>query len=153
MDSAIVNNGMGSFRTFVEQQEFVEFAQQAFQAPAQTPRPDKKWSASKDEILQMWKNLRVDTPIYLTPMKKNKGSDNTSYNQDGIRITGSRQFIGSVLARLKEILRFENPHTKLRLVFRSVDKDQTSEPAFVFYVNSEMRGKGKAGRPKKKGLI
>lgn len=147
---------MDSFKGFIEQQEFVEFVEQQFAAapvatpvePVQQVANDKPWSAKKSEILQYWKNLRGDIPIVLTPMTKTSGDHYQSYGEDGIRITGSWQFISSVLSRIKEILAYENPQTKLRLVFRGVDKEHSrpDRQTFVFYVNLQQREHGKRGR-------
>jgi hypothetical protein len=138
----VINNCvMESFKTFVEEQEFVEFVVREFNgAPIQGGKP---WSAKKPEILQMWRNLRHDMPIYMTPMHKSNGHQ--SYGEDGIRVTGSWQFISAVLGRLKELLAYENPHSKLRLVFRGVDRTHgnPNKLSYVFYVNLENRGSGK----------
>jgi len=143
---------MESFKSFVEQQEFVESVLNEFNNPVQNQEQlgmAKPWSAKKPEILQMWQQSRPNTPIYMTPISK--GGDGSSYGEDGIRISGSFPFIMSVLSRLKELMAYENPHTKLRLVFRGVTADAGSprpdKRSFVFYVNAEERGKGKPGRP------
>lgn len=144
---------MSAFKDFFEQQDFVESIIREFDAqPVQAQSVQAKpWSAKKPEIMQMWQNLRSDVPIYMTPMSKQKGMDGQSYGEDGIRITGSYQFIASVLGRIKDLLAYENPQTKLRLIFRGIDKMHSSDNrnTFVFYVNVENRGKGRAGRPKK----
>lgn len=163
---------MGDFRQFVEQQDFVDFvlnefngvpSQQAGAPQAAGVQPtahattnqqkQKVWSAKKPEIMQMWKSFRGDVPIILTPMLDNdpNGGDKSSYGEDGIRITGSWYFISSVLARLKELMGFENPQTKLRLVLRGIDKERSrpDRQSFVFYCNLENRTHGKPGRPRK----
>ena len=140
---------MSAFKDFLVQHEFVESVVNEFN---QQPVQAKPWSAKKPEIMQMWQNMRSDTPIYMTPISKQPGVDSQSYGEDGIRITGSYQFISGVLGRIKDLLAYENPQTKLRLVFRGVDKMHGGDPSrntFVFYVNVENRGKGRAGRPKK----
>lgn len=141
---------MSAFKNFIEQQDFVESIMNEFD---QQPVQAKPWSAKKPEIMQMWQNLRPDVPIYMTPMSKEKGLDGQSYGEDGIRITGSYQFISSVLGRIKDLMAYENPQTKLRLIFRGIDKMHGggNQNTFVFYVNVENRGQGKAGRPKKIG--
>lgn len=143
---------MESFRKFVEQQEFVDFLLNEFDDVQVQQNAVKPWSAKKPEIMQMWQNLRPNLPIYVDPISKGGDAGSSSYGEDGIRISGSRNFIAGVLSRLKEILAYENPQTKLRLVFRSADsKDGEFHPekqAYVFYINVEERGKGKAGRPK-----
>jgi|688.fasta_scaffold55069_9 hypothetical protein len=149
---------MESFKVFCETTEFVQFILNEFDGGAMPVTTDgsKVWSAKKAEILQMWKSLKPDIPIILTPMsEKPEGSDNTSYGEDGIRITGSAHFISAVLGRLKEIIGYENPQTKLRLIFRGVDQNKQSRPdrqSYVFYINLERRSRGKPGRPKKNVL-
>lgn len=142
---------MGAFRDFYEDQRFVEMILNEFNGPVLPPvaMPQKSWSAKKPEILQMWQGLRPDTPIVITPMHKDPmGAGTKSYGEDGIRITGSWQFIQSILGRLKELMSYENPQNKLRLVLRSVDKSKTpNRTSYVFYLNLEKRGTGRAGRP------
>ena len=126
------------FREFLENHEFVEFVINEFDA---NPVQAKPWSAKKAEILQLWRNLRSDTPIYMTPIAKTGIIGKKSYGEDGIRITGSWNFIVSILGRIKDILNYESPNTKLRLIFRGVDRlhGDASKNSFVFYVNSEPR--------------
>lgn len=164
----IVNLGrkydvMASFKEFVEQQEFVDFIIEHVEKDEidsiepthqfNLDSPGKPWSATKDQIMQMWRNLRPDVPINLTPIDTSDPEGNTkTYGEDGIRITGTWNFIASVMGRLKDIMVFENPQTKLRLVFRGVDSTRDARPdrqSYVFYVNLERRSHGKAGRPKK----
>jgi hypothetical protein len=142
---------MGSFREFFEQQEFVEFAQQAVESGEAAGVPHQSWSAKKAEVLDIWKKLRPDLPIYIQPMKDGNdgGPSKSSYGEDGIRITGTWPFIASVLSRLKDILPYENDNTKLKLVFRGIDgnKSVPNRQTFAFYLNLQNRSKGKAGRP------
>lgn len=154
---------MSSFKFFIEQQEFLDFVlneinsvpsapQSMPQAIGMSPNPNKPWSAKKPEIMQMWQNLRPDTPIIMTPiMDTPTDTEHSTYGEDGIRITGSWNFIAAVMARLKEITVYENPQQKLRLVFRGVDRSKNTRSdrqSYVFYCNLEGRGHGKAGRPK-----
>jgi hypothetical protein len=157
---------MESFKDFFEHSDFIDFiinevneggmvpsAQAAPNTSAQPEQKEKLWSAKKPEILQMWTNLRQDTPIVMTPITDNKDAsgEHSTYGEDGIRITGSWYFISSILSRLKEIIAYENPQKKLRLVFRGVDKSRASRPdrqSYVFYCNLENRNFGKPGRPR-----
>lgn len=122
---------------------FKEFIDPANQP---TANPDKKWKASKEEIINYWKGLRPDTPIQMQPIEYNhKGS---TYDQDGIRITGTPQFITSTLARLKEILSFENQGVKLSVTYRETESPSNlsmgqSKTSYVFYVSTRKRGQGK----------
>lgn len=147
---------MNSFKIFFENSCFVDSVLNEFNAP-QVPQQqfndkihNKVWSAKKADILRMWRNLKDDLPITLTPMsEKPEGVERSSYGEDGIRITGSFPFIMSVLGRLKQIISFENQNTKLRLIFRGIDKSRDVRPdrqTFVFYINLENRGKK---RPRK----
>ena len=144
---------MESFKEYIEHEQFVGFVLNEFDNVQAQQTAVKPWSAKKPEILQMWRNLRPNLPLYLTPVAKGgEGEESSSYGEDGIRISGSRNFIAGVLSRLKEILAYENPNSKLRLVFRSADSKDgamgAEKKSFVFYINVEERGKGKAGRPK-----
>lgn len=115
----------------------------------ETPKKpvEKKWKATKDEIVQFWRQLRPDAPIQMTPIRYDHSG--TTYAQDGVRITGSTEFIGSVLARLKEFLNFESPTMKLQLVYRETDSpSQTTsdtKTSFVFYIQTKERGTGGTG--------
>ena len=82
-------------------------------------KPD---TMTKAEILEYWRNLKPDQQVIMYPVEyKHTGS---TYDQDGIRLTGSKQFIDSVLSRLKDLLNDENDDTRLQLVYKqSVDKD------------------------------
>ena len=128
-----------SFKSFVQDQLFVEFAQQAFDGGG---TKKKTHSATKDEIIGVWKQIKPDTPIYITPMDDtyNAPGDHSTYGEDGVRITGSWPFIASVLGRLKDLLAFESPQTKLRLIFRNIHADSkatTQRQAYAFYINLE----------------
>ena len=107
------------------------------------PLKQHKWKATKDQIVQYWRTLRADTPILMRPIEyTHKGS---SYGEDGVRLTGSPQFIASVLARLKEFLNFENPTTKLALVYRETESPSQAamgqnKTSYVFYIQARERG-------------
>lgn len=128
-----------SFKSFQEWQD---------EQPMQVEAPQKKWKATKDEIIQFWTNLRADTPIAIDPISyDHKGS---TYKQDGVRITGSKEFIATTLARLKEFLGFEGTSSKLMLVWRETERQQSPEdkPTYVFYVQVKERGQAKTpGQP------
>lgn len=150
---------MLTFKGFLKQDKFVEFITDIVEGTAPSVQASgvaqKPWSATKDEVLNIWRNLRPDLPIYMTPMDEvpeGMVKGHSSYGEDGVRITGSWGFIASVMARLKDIVSYENPQNKLRIVFRGIDPNRLSDPskqAFAFYVNLERRSMGKAGRPKK----
>lgn len=115
-------------------------------SPEPTPQMQSqqpKWKATKDEIVAYWKNLRPDMPIQMRPIDySHKGS---TYGEDGMRLTGSPQFIGSILARMKEILAYESPSTKLSITYRQTESPSKmamgqSKTSYVFYVAARQRG-------------
>ena len=127
--------------------DFKEFlsnsTQPAQQVPSMVPAKEKKWKASKEEILSFWQRLRPDTPIQIKPIDyTHKGS---TYGEDGLRITGSPQFISSVLARLKEFLQFETPSQKLAVTYRETESPSKvqmgqAKTSYDFYVATKQRG-------------
>ncbi len=148
---------MESFKQYVEDQEFVESVISEFdQAPVHHQKP---WSAKKKDVMNTWKMLRPETPIYMTPMSHADAANMKTYGEDGLRITGSYVFITSVMAKLKELLAYENPQSKLRIVFRGIDKSHqgaSGKKSFVFYVNLENRSGGSPKPPqleKPKGIV
>lgn len=101
-----------------------------------------KWKASKKQIMQYWQTLRSDQPILMRPIPP--GHTGSTYSEDGIRITGSPQFIGSVLSKLKDLMAYENPQTKLGLVYRqSTSPSHTSinatKTSYAFYLQARER--------------
>lgn len=131
-------------------QTFTEWmAEQPAQQPMAPAAKPKKWKATKDEIIRFWQGLRPDVPIQMTPVRYDH--QGTTYAEDGVRITGSREFIASVLPRLKEFLNFESPTTKLALVYRETDSPSKSftdnKTSFVFYIQAKERGQAGSGTP------
>lgn len=131
---------MMSFKEFLAQQP------QAPQQPAPAATGTKtKWKATKEQIIAYWKNLRPDTPIQLKPIDyAHKGS---TYGEDGLRLTGSPAFIATVLARLKELINYETPSTKLAVTYRQTESPSKvalgqSKTSYVFYIAARQRGGG-----------
>lgn len=137
-----LNRLMGEFKQFFEDYRQVDRLLSEFNAPVTQALKPKPWTATKKQVLQMWKTLRPNMPILIAPMNTSD-NDHDSYGEDGVRITGSWSFIASVLSRLKDIMNYENPKTRLRLVFRGIDSPRDARPdrpSFVFYINLEDRG-------------
>jgi hypothetical protein len=66
---------------------------------------------------------------------------------DGIRVTGSHQFINAVVSRLKDILNYDGGNTKLFLRYHQQVDKKTQQPlpnSFVFYV--QVRSKEDKGQ-------
>lgn len=117
------------------------FSEWLKEQPKTPTTPKKLWRANKKDILSYWKNLRPDIPLAIQPLPY--GQSGTTYGKDGIRITGSQQFITSVLPRLKEFLQFESPNSKLQVVYRQTDTSKTGDHSgnsFAFYIQVKERG-------------
>lgn len=133
---------MGKFKEFVESLDAQTQTEPGLQQPSQK---STKWKATKDEIVAYWKTLRPDSPIQMRPIGyEHKGS---TYGEDGIRLTGSPQFISSILARTKELLAYETPTTKLALTYRQTESPSQmamgqAKTSYVFYVSARQRGDG-----------
>ncbi len=85
----------------------------------------------KDTFLKHFRSLRKRQSIKPAPMPyKHSGS---SYSEDGIRITGSREFIDSVLSHLTELLDYENEETRLDVNYTeqvAKTKDSSGKPVY-----------------------
>jgi len=95
----------------------------------------------KKEFLEHWHGLEAHQPVNPEPVPyKHQGS---TYDQDGIRITGSREFVESVLSRMKDLLRFEGPTTRLQVVFKETVDRETGVPTGTWncYVQVHERGR------------
>ncbi len=113
-------------------------AVQASLAPAVKLKP---WKAGKEEIMNFWKGIQTNVPFALKPIEyDHKGS---TIQEDGIRITGSKEFIASVLSRLKDFMIYENPNTKLMVSYRQSPKSLTpgNRNSYTFYLQVKQRGK------------
>lgn len=100
----------------------------------------KPWKASKDQIMSYWKGLQPNVPLSLKAIDyDHKGS---TIQEDGIRITGSKEFITTVLSRLKDFLTFENPQTKLMVAYRQSPKSfiPGNKSSYIFYLQAKKRG-------------
>ncbi len=104
----------------------------------------------KDPFLKHWASLRKNQKVQPRPVPyRHAGS---TYAEDGIRLTGSRTFVDSVLSRLKDLLLFENDETWLRVVYkRSADRESGKQlSAWNCYVQVHKRAAGRSNDEKKK---
>ena len=118
---------------------------QAQQTQASAAFPSKAWKMDKDQIVQHWNQLQANMPLAdVRSIPPNfKGS---TYNFDGLRITGSATFIDSCMSRLKDLLQFEGKGTRLQLVYRQQQDNNTHLPipeSFVFYTQIHGRNEEK----------
>lgn len=94
----------------------------------------------KKEFLAHWSGMKRKRALKPTPVPyKHEGS---TFDQDGIRITGSRQFIDGVLSRLTELLAFENTETRLQVNYQQASDRKTGEPldSWTCYIQVHERG-------------
>jgi len=118
--------------------------QQAPLLTSSAPEPaKKKWSASKKDIMNFWKTIEANKPISAKPITY--GYKGSTFSEDGIRITGSPQFITSVISHLKDFLAYENPQSKLMVSYRETESPSKlsagqNKTSFVFYIAVKERG-------------
>ena len=95
----------------------------------------------KKDALARWRALPEGAALKPSVIPyKHEGS---TYGHDGIRIEGSPEFIDAVLGRLKDLLAFESPTTRIGLAYQKVQprpgKDATGGDC-VCYVKFHERG-------------
>ncbi len=100
----------------------------------------------KKAFLKHWSGLRKNQKLDPKPVRYTH--EGSTYAEDGVRITGSRVFVDSVLSRLKDLLKLENDATRLQVVYqRSTDRDSgRTLSSYNCYVQVHERG----GVPEKK---
>jgi len=95
----------------------------------------------KAQFLEHWHGIKADQNIKINPVAyKHAGS---TYAEDGIRLTGSMEFIDSVLSRLKSLLSHENGATRLQVVYKESTDRRTQEPldSYNCYIQVHQRGR------------
>lgn len=102
------------------------------------------WKASKEEIVDHWKKLPPGIPMsQMRSVPTNHVGPTYSY--DGLRITGSSQWIDYVLARLKDVLNYESAEggqTRLQVIYKQIVDNKTQQPvpeSYVFYLQVKQR--------------
>lgn len=108
-----------------------------------TPVIKPKWKMTKSDIIKFWQSLPVGLPIAMHPIEADH--EGSTFSEDAIRITGSTEFIKSVLCRLKEFLNYESDKTKLNISFRetsspSLEQEGLAKTSYVFYLQTKERG-------------
>lgn len=102
-----------------------------------TSKKGKPWKAKRADVVEFWKRLKPSLPLQVEPIDpRHRG---TRFHEDGLRITGSPEFINSILSRIKDFLQYEiNPGTKLDIEYRQIETkegDLYNKPVFVAYVH------------------
>ena len=107
----------------------------------------------KKPFLQHWSRLRANQKLSPKPVRYTH--EGSTYAEDGVRITGSKAFVDSVLSRLKDLLAYEGEETRLQVVYKkSTDRESGKTlTSYNCYVQVHQRGgvkkadKGKKTRP------
>jgi hypothetical protein len=101
----------------------------------------------KKDILQHLRHLLTNRKAGKLPQFKPAvipyRQEGSKYAEDTIRITGSRDFIDAVLARVsEEILPYESPNTRLQISLQeSTDRKTTAKTgSWVCYIQFHQRG-------------
>jgi len=104
---------------------------------------DLKSSYNKDEIISHWKSLTASNIIPVTP--KPHDHYGTSLDEDTIRVTGSKEFIDSIMVRLKEFLQFETAETELQVKYNASKYEHAggTSPNFHFYCSVQYKNRSK----------
>lgn len=97
---------------------------------SQNPNPAKHWKGKSEDIIRGWQGIVPNQPIQMMPVpKQHKG---TKFQEDGIRLTGSSNFINSVLSRLKDVLK-----QSLNVEYRELmSKTGVASKKYVFYAHA-----------------
>lgn len=125
----------------MEFREFVDSTEASAQLYVE--QVQKLWKAKRDQILQHWAKLPPNLQIKVEPISSvHRG---TRYRSDGIRLTGSPQFINAVLSRIKDIMAYENPETQVEVEFEQISSAKGFDPKYdtpkyVMYVHVAQRG-------------
>lgn len=85
----------------------------------------KAQNIQKKEALSLWQSVADNLPLRPAPIHyKHEGS---TIDEDGIRICGSKEFIMSVMSRLKPLLAFENCETRIGIAFSELTDKETQQ--------------------------
>jgi len=107
----------------------------------------KSGGIQKDDFLAVWRSMKSQQPLKPRPVPyKHEGS---TIDEDGIRVTGTLEFIEAVISRLSDLLKFENSEaTRLQISCSELtDKDtgRRIEGRFRCSIQVHERGVGGLG--------
>lgn len=95
---------------------------------------NKPWKAKKADVLSFWKNLKPNLPVKMEAVAPNHTG--TRFRSDGLRITGSPEFINSIISRLKDMIYLENERQRVDVEYRQAEpKPGDLEKKYVFYMH------------------
>lgn len=92
----------------------------------------------RGHMLDYWRSLRNNTPIYMEPIPKDHVGSNKA--EDTVRVSGSAKFIAGIMSRLKDLIILDNQQTKLDIDFlKSKIVKRSGEETFILYIHSQKR--------------
>ncbi len=96
----------------------------------------------KAETLDHWRGLTPTKTPAQTMRRVAYKHEGSTFDQDGIRLTGSAEFIDSVLAVLKPLLARENASERLQLSYTESTDRETRRPLGTYqcYIQVHERG-------------
>ncbi len=101
-------------------------------------REDKPWHARRKEILGFWGAMQPNAPIRISAIPASR-PEKSRYRYDGIRLSGSTEFINSVLSRIKDLIQYDqSKQLKLDVEYRQIqtpEGERISQPSYVFYLH------------------
>ena len=135
---------MKSFKEWRLQQEAMEFNNSIELNAPEIQTEIGGWKASKDEVIDHWRKLPPSLAMsQMRSVPPNHKGPTMSF--DGLRITGSSQWVDFVLSRLKEVLNYETEEggqTRLQVIYKQIVDNKTQQPvpqSFVFYLQVKQR--------------
>jgi hypothetical protein len=101
---------------------------------------NKPISIRKADSMELWENLEPNRTLYPRAIPyKHKG---TTINEDGIRITGTRAWIESVLSRLMPLREFENDMTRIGIAYSEITDKETQRPTGFYRCTVQVHERG-----------
>ena len=97
----------------------------------------------KDEFMEYFRKLPTNLPLNPRPVPyKHRGS---TFAEDGIRITGSKDFIEEVLSHLHDFRNYENGSTRLSVAFQESKDRETGRNtgSYNCYLQVHQRGRAR----------
>lgn len=101
----------------------------------------------KKPFLKHWSNLLPNQNLNPKPVRYSH--EGSTYAEDGIRITGSKAFVDSVLSRLKDLLKYENEETRLQVVYKRSTDRESGKTISSYNCYIQVHGRGGVSAKKK----
>ncbi|MDH4162509.1 MAG: hypothetical protein OEW15_07435 [Nitrospirota bacterium] len=102
----------------------------------------------KEPFLKHWAKLRANQKLAPKPVRYTH--EGSTYAEDGIRITGSKTFVDSVLSRLKDLLACENEETRLQVVYKRSTDRESGKTLTSYNCYIQVHGRGGVEKKTKK---